>query len=130
MSSSTLTLLVPSEVLTRVQSIFTARGRRAAPPPGTLGAVKLIYKPIGIILGIISGLIGKRIFNFVWSRIDDEDPPKPTTEVATWTKLLTAAAMQGMIFRVTRTVVDRYGAKGWSYLTGIWPGERRPEPKP
>ena len=91
--------------------------------------MKLIYKPIGIVLGVLAGLLGRRIFTFAWSRIDDEDPPKPTTEVATWTKLLTAAAMQGMIFRVTRTVVDRYGAKGFSYLTGVWPGEKRPDPE-
>jgi hypothetical protein len=92
--------------------------------------VKLIYKPIGIVLGIVAGLVGRRVFNFVWSRLDDEDPPKATTEIVPWTKLLAAAALQGMIFRTIRVVVDRYGAQGWSYLTGSWPGERRPEPKP
>ena len=92
--------------------------------------MKLIYKPIGIVLGVLAGLLGKRIFNFAWSRIDDEDPPKPTTEIAPWSKVLAAAALQGMIYRVTRVVVDREAAKGWSYLTGVWPGERRPDPKP
>jgi hypothetical protein len=92
--------------------------------------VKLIYKPIGIVLGVLAGLLGRRIFTFAWSRIDDEDPPKPTTEVAPWSKVLAAAALQGMIYRVTRVVVDREAAKGWSYLTGVWPGERRPDPKP
>ena len=81
-------------------------------------------------LGILAGLLGRRIFNFVWSRIDDEDPPKATTEQADWKKLLTAAAVQGMIFRITRVVVDRYAAQGWTYLTGSWPGEKRPDPKP
>ena len=33
-----------------------------------------------------------------------------------------------MIFSVTRVVVDRYGAIGWHYLTGVWPGEKRPDP--
>ena len=92
--------------------------------------MKLIYKPIGIVLGVLAGLLGRRIFTFAWSRIDDEDPPKPTTEVAPWSKVLAAAALQGMIYRVTRVVVDREAAKGWSYLTGVWPGERRPDPKP
>jgi hypothetical protein len=36
--------------------------------------------------------------------------------------------VQGVIFKVTRVVVDRYGARGWSYLTGTWPGEKRPDP--
>ena len=87
-----------------------------------------IYKPFGIILGSLAGLVGKKIFNFVWLKIDDEDPPKPTTQETSWAKLLSAAAVQGVIFRMTRVVVDRYGAIGFSYLTGIWPGEKRPDP--
>lgn len=88
-----------------------------------------IYKPIGIILGLIAGQIGKKLFNFVWTKIDDEAPPKPTTQDTSWAKILTSAAIQGMILRTTRAVVDRYGAKGWSYLTGVWPGEKRPDPE-
>ena len=87
-----------------------------------------IYKPFGIILGILAGLAGKRIFNLVWTKIDDEDPPKPTTQETSWGKLLSAAAVQGVIFRMTRVVVDRYGAIGFNYLTGVWPGEKRPDP--
>jgi hypothetical protein len=43
--------------------------------------------------------------------------------------VLAAAAVQGVIFRVTRVVVDRYGAIGWRYLTGTWPGQQRPDPE-
>ena len=88
-----------------------------------------IYKPFGIIIGLLAGQLGKKIFDFVWKKIDDEDPPKPTTEEADWSKILFAAAVQGVIFRMTRVVVDRYGAKGFSYLTGVWPGEKRPDPE-
>ena len=88
----------------------------------------LIYKPIGIILGILAALAGKRAFNFAWTKIDDEDPPKATTEEVGWPKLLTAAAVQGVIFKVIRVVVDRQGARGFQYLTGVWPGEKRPDP--
>lgn len=90
--------------------------------------MKLIYKPFGIILGLLAALVGKRAFNFVWTKIDDEDPPKATTEEAEWSKLLTAAAIQGVIFKVIRVVVDRYGARGYQFLTGVWPGEKRPDP--
>ncbi len=89
-----------------------------------------IYRPIGIILGLLASLAAKPVFNYVWSRIDDEDPPQPTTELVGWPKLLAAAAVQGMVARVVRVVVDRSGAKAWAYLTGVWPGERRPDPKP
>jgi Protein of unknown function (DUF4235) len=87
----------------------------------------LIYKPFGIVLGLLAGLLGKRIFDFAWEKIDDEDPPKATTEYSSWPKIIGAAAMQGVIFKITRVVVDRYGAIGWRYLTGAWPGEKRPD---
>jgi hypothetical protein len=88
----------------------------------------LIYKPIGITLGILAGIAGRKLFDFVWTKIDDEEPPEPKTEETTWAKVLTVAAVQGIIFRLTRVVVDRYGAIGWRYLTGTWPGEKRPDP--
>jgi Protein of unknown function (DUF4235) len=91
--------------------------------------MKALYKPIGLFLGILSGLVARRIFNLVWTKIDDEDPPKGTTKNVPWLKVLGAAALQGVIFKSTRVVVDRYGATGWNYLTGAWPGEKRPDPE-
>ena len=88
----------------------------------------LIYKPFGIILGIIGGLVGRKLFDLAWTKIDDEEPPEATTQETSWAKVIGAAAVQGVIFRVTRVVVDRYGAIGWRYLTGAWPGEKRPDP--
>ena len=82
----------------------------------------VIYKPFGILLGILAGLVGKRIFNVVWTKIDDEDPPKATTEEADWSKILAAAAVQGVIFRVTRVVVDRYEAESAELLDTPAPG--------
>ena len=90
--------------------------------------MKLLYKPFGIIFGILGGLAGKRLFEYVWTKIDDEEPPEATTEEARWAKIIASAALQGMIFKATRAVVDRQGAKGWYYLTGAWPGEKRPDP--
>ena len=82
----------------------------------------------GFILGIVAGLLGRRIFDYAWEKIDEEDPPKGTTEEATWVKVLSAAALQGVIFQTVRVVVNRYGALGWRHLTGVWPGEKRPDP--
>jgi hypothetical protein len=88
----------------------------------------LIYKPFGMLLGILAGLLGRRVFDYAWTKLDDEDPPKGTTEETSWAKVLGAAAVQGVIFKTTRVVVDRYGAMGWRYLTGTWPGEKYPDP--
>jgi hypothetical protein len=90
--------------------------------------MKFIYKPFGLILGILAGLLGRKAFDFVWTKIDDEEPPEPQTEMASWRRVLAAAAVQGVIFRVTKVAVDRYGAIGWRHLTGTWPGEKRPDP--
>ena len=92
--------------------------------------VTILYKPFGITAGILAGLLSSRIFNFLWSRIDDEDPPKANTEVAPIGKVLAAAALQGMVFKVVRAAVDRQMAQGTRYITGVWPGERKPDPKP
>ena len=70
--------------------------------------MKLIYKPFGLMLGILAGLVGRKVFDQVWTKIDDQDPPKGTDEQATWPKIVAAAALQGVIFKVTRVVVDRY----------------------
>ena len=88
--------------------------------------MKALYKPIGLILGILSGVVAKKLFDFVWTKIDDEPAPKGTTQEAPWAKILAAAALQGLIFKSTRVVVDRYGAVGWHYITGVWPGGKPP----
>jgi hypothetical protein len=88
--------------------------------------MKLLYKPFGFALGIVAALIGKNVFERVWTKIDDQQPPEATTKETTWTKVLVAAALEGIIFKGTRAAVDRYGAKGFYYLTGSWPGELRP----
>lgn len=89
----------------------------------------LIYKPFGITLSIIAGLLGKKLFEFVWTKIDDQEPPEATTQDTSWPRLLSTAAVQGMIFQTTRFVVNRYGAIGFHHLTGVWPGEKRPDPE-
>jgi len=90
--------------------------------------VKLLYKPFGFVAGIIAGLVGRRLFDYTWEKLDEEEPPKGTTEQSSWVKILSAAALQGVIFQTVRVVVDRYAAIGWRYLTGVWPGEKRPDP--
>jgi len=91
--------------------------------------MKIAYKPIGIVVGIIAGLLSRRLFNVIWSKIDDEEPPRATTEEAAWSKVVAAAAVQGVTFAVTKAVVDRAGARGFEHLFGVWPGEKRPDPE-
>ena len=91
--------------------------------------MKALYRPLGIILGLLGGQLAKKVFNVVWGKFDDEEPPKATQEQVTWTKMLGAAAVQGIVFQTVRAAINRAGAKGFQHLTGVWPGEKRPEPK-
>jgi hypothetical protein len=88
----------------------------------------LVYKPFAVVIGLIGGMIGRKLFDFVWAKIDDEEPPGALTRHVAWPRLLAAAALEGMIFRTVRYAVERKGAQGWYYLTGNWPGPDEPEP--
>jgi uncharacterized protein DUF4235 len=89
--------------------------------------MKLLYKPFGIVFGILAGIVSKKIFEAVWGIFDKEEPPRPTTLETTWPKVLGAAVVQGVTFKVTRAVVDRAGAAGYARLTGTWPGKEKTE---
>jgi hypothetical protein len=89
--------------------------------------MKLLYKPFGIVFGILAGILSQKLFEAVWGIFDKEEPPKPTTRDTSWPKVLGAAAVQGVTFKVTRAAVDRVGAEGFHYLTGAWPGPKQTE---
>jgi hypothetical protein len=89
--------------------------------------MKLLYRPFGIVLGIAAGFLSRSIFNWVWSKLDDEEPPGATVEETSWPKVVAAAALQGAVFQAVRAAVNRSGAAGFRYLTGVWPGEKRPD---
>ncbi len=86
-----------------------------------------LYKPIGIILGLLGGILGRQVFNQVWGKIDEEEPPSPTTRDTPYPKLIGAVALQGAIFALVKMVVARGGANVWNWLFGVWPGEKQPE---
>jgi nitrate reductase gamma subunit len=77
------------------------------------GLAKLAYKPIGLLFGIVGGLLAGRIFGLVWKKISDEDEtPQPLSDDYSTREVLLAATLQGAIFGLIKTAVDRYGMKG------------------
>jgi hypothetical protein len=88
-----------------------------------------VFRPIGIIAGLLAGMIGKRIFAAVWSAIDDEDAPEPKYREIPLVKLVVALALEGAIARAVRGLVDHGLRHTFARLTGEWPGDERPEPK-
>jgi len=83
---------------------------------------KLAYKPVGIVLGAVAGGLAGMAFKRVWQTVaGDKDAPDATDEDRGWGEILTAAALQGMIFAIVKAAVDRGGATGFRRLTGSWP---------
>jgi hypothetical protein len=89
----------------------------------------LVFKPVGILSGIVAGLIGKKIFEMLWGVIDDEDPPEPKYRRIALGKLAAALALEGAIFRLVRGFGEHGARQGFAALTGEWPGEETPPPK-
>jgi hypothetical protein len=90
--------------------------------------MKFLYKPFGLVLGIIAGLLSRRVFMAVWSKIDDAQPPEAKTKHASVPKVVSAAALEAAVFAGVRAAVDRAGAHGFHHVTGVWPGETEPDP--
>ncbi len=87
--------------------------------------MKILYKPFGIIAGLVGARIAHSVFKVLWARIDQEDPPSPTTEEASLPKVVGAAALEAATMAAVAAAVDRASARTFHHLTGIWPGESR-----
>jgi hypothetical protein len=89
--------------------------------------LKLLFTPIRVIAGVLAGLIGKKIFERIWSLIDDEEPPNPEHRKFSWPKMITALLVEGAIFRLVKGLTDHSARRAFAKGTGSWPGEERPE---
>lgn len=89
--------------------------------------MKILYKPFALIIGLVGAKLGQSVFRTLWMRLDDSQPPKPTTAEASAGKVVGAAALEAATIAGVAAIVDRYGAWVWQYLTGVWPGEQRPD---
>jgi hypothetical protein len=91
--------------------------------------MSLVFKPIGILTGVLAGLLGKKIFELLWGLIDDQDSPEPKHRQLHLGKLAAALALEGAVFRLIRGFAEHGARRGFSALTGEWPGEEAPESK-
>jgi Protein of unknown function (DUF4235) len=74
---------------------------------------KVAYKPFGLAVGLLSGLVAGKIFGLMWKRVSGEDEaPQPLSDDYSTREVLFAAAIQGAIFGLIKAAVDRYGMKG------------------
>lgn len=81
--------------------------------------MKLLYKPLGLVVGILGGIVARTIFKQAWKlSTGEEEAPQPTDARRGWREILLAAALQGAIFAVVKAALDRATAQGTGQLTG------------
>lgn len=86
--------------------------------------IKLVYKPVSILVSVLGGILAGVIFKRLWTlAAGEDDAPKATDARRGWHEILPAAALQGAVYGLVKAAVDRGAAEGTHKLTGVWPGE-------
>ena len=86
--------------------------------------MKLLYKPFGLLVSVLGGLLASMLFRRVWMAItNEEDAPDAKDRDRGWGEVIAAAVVQGALFAGVKAAVDRAGATGFAKATGTWPGE-------
>ena len=85
---------------------------------------KLVYRPIGLLSGVAAGVVSGAIFKQIWRMVaKEDDAPAALQSEYPMREVVLAAAIQGAIFAGTKAAIDRAGARGFTRLTGAWPGD-------
>lgn len=88
---------------------------------------KLLYKPLGMLISMLAGVLAGAAFKKAWTLVARQDEaPNATDAGRGWAEILTAAALQGALLSVVRAAAGRAAASGTQKLTGTWPGEQGP----
>ncbi len=86
--------------------------------------IKLLYKPVGMLVSVLGSVLAGWVFKRVWKiAAQEDDAPQATDAQRGWREVLLAAALQGAIFAAVKAAVDRGAAAGTRKLTGVWPGD-------
>ena len=99
------------------------KGHDKAEAPKNKGA-RLAYRPVGLIAGLVAGSLSGIVFKQIWKLIAQQDEaPTALQSEYKMREVVLAAAVQGAIFAAVKAAVDRAGARGFTQLTGTWPGD-------
>ena len=85
---------------------------------------KILYKPFSIAFSVAGGVLAGIVFKQVWKVLaKEEEAPSALQSEYRMREVVLAAAIQGAIFAATKAAIDRAGARGFTKLTGSWPGD-------
>jgi Protein of unknown function (DUF4235) len=86
--------------------------------------MKVLYKPFGLLVSVLGGLLAGMVFKRVWKAVAGEaDSPNATDRQRGWAEVVIAAGLEGALFGAVKAAVDRAGATGFARVTGTWPGD-------
>ena len=86
--------------------------------------LKILYKPVGILVSVLGGIVAGALFKRIWKLAAHEDEtPDATAAQRGWGEVLVAATLQGAIFALVKAATDRGAATVTRKLTGFWPGK-------
>jgi len=89
--------------------------------------MRLLYKPLALIAGLIARILGRSTFRTVWARVDDQPPPEPLTGQGSLAKVVGARALQAGVMAGSAALIERLAARFFHHLIGIWP-KKLPDP--
>jgi predicted metal-dependent enzyme (double-stranded beta helix superfamily) len=85
--------------------------------------MKAAYRPFGLLISVLGGLLAGALFKQIWRAVaHEDDTPDAKDQDRSWGEIVAAAAIEGAVFGTVKAVVDRAGATGFERATGVWPG--------
>jgi hypothetical protein len=85
---------------------------------------KIAYRPIGLIGSLVAGSIAATLFQTVWKKVTHaDDAPTAMQSEYRLREIIIASALRGAMVAVVKALVSRGGARGFTKLTGAWPGD-------
>jgi hypothetical protein len=86
--------------------------------------MKLLYKPFGIVAGLVASRAAGAIFRRLWSALGGRlEAPKAMEQQGRWPEVVAAGLLQGAVFGGVKSAVDRAFASEYFRRTGVWPGK-------
>jgi hypothetical protein len=92
-----------------------------------MAPMKLVFIPISVLGGLLAGFLGQKVFDAIWGKVDDREPPQPEHREISVAKLAIALVIEGAIFRLIKGLFDHAARRGFARMTGAWPGEEQPD---
>ncbi|MFC7465366.1 DUF4235 domain-containing protein [Brachybacterium sp. GCM10030252] len=89
-------------------------------------SAKILYRPIGLLSGVVSGALAGVLFKQAWKLVTPKEAgqaPKALESDFPLREVLLASALQGAIYAAIKAAVDRGGARTFERLVGEWPGD-------